>query len=526
MRTRVSAALLAATALSVLATAPADAAVRKHRHTVKTVTTTSTSPSLAKIVADQQRQIETLTAQIAAIQAAQTAPPAPVVAVVDEEAAANSEFLKAQVDALQAQLEDVKKQTAANAPTFGATAAFKSSNGFSFKPSGEIQYDAGYVGNPDNRIATTSLGFNNRARRLLLGASGDLPGGFKYSFQFNFAQSVIDYEDVVLSYEPAGKPYSVIIGYQYPFNTLENMTSNRFISFAERDQIVDAFGEGRRLGVALNYFEGNFRASGGVFANAINNTNSDNNDYEIAGRLLYTPQAFGGQLHFGVNGQYRHFKTSALGQQYRARPFVQTTDIRFIDTAGIAGKSDAIFGGEFLGIFGPLHVAGEAQVVKVNGYRPGDVAPSGQAFSGSLLASNPTFWGGYVEAGYWLTGETRGYKNGKIDRTKILNGFDKGGWGGFQINGRLTYVDLRDRVGGPNNGTQVVDGILNGGKQLGYLASLNWWPIDYVRFTFQYSHADIQGGARAGVVKPLDTRPIYDRHYSSDIGLIRATVDF
>ena len=520
MTTKLTAALLAATALGALAAAPATAAhhvVKKKRTTV-----TSSGPSVAAQLAEQQRQIEALRAQLSAMQSAPpAAAPAPT---IDEEAAANAEFLKAQVDALQAQLDAVKVQTAANAPTFGATAAFKGSGGFSFKPTGEIQYDAGYVSNPGDRVATANLGFNNRARRLLLGAQGDLPGGWKYSFQFNFAQAVIDYEDVVLSYEPAGKPYSVTIGYFYPYNGLENLTSNRFLSFFERDQMVDAFAEGRRLGVGLGYVSGDLRLSAGVFGNAIGNANYDNNDYEVAGRVLYAPQGLGGQLHFAVNAQYRHFKPSSFGQQYRARPFTQTTDQRFIDSGTLAAKSDTIYGVEAMGIFGPFHVAGEAQVLKLNGIRPGELLSPGQVPAGTLLASDPTFWSAYGEAGYWLTGETRGYRNGKVDRTKILNGFDKGGWGGFQIAGRVSYTNLRDTVGG--TGTGVVNGVLNGGRQLGYLASLNWWPIDYVRFSLQYTHAEIEGGPRAATVLPFDIRPVYDRRYSVDVGLVRAQVDF
>ena len=36
----------------------------------------------------------------------------------------------------------------------------------------------------------------------------------------------------------------------------------------------------------------------------------------------------------------------------------------------------------------------------------------------------------------YLTGETRGYKGGKWDRTKVLKPFDKGGWGAIQLNAR------------------------------------------------------------------------------------------
>ena len=349
-------ALLAATALSVAA--PATAAARHHaaRKSPAATRPNSHDAELRALIAAQQAKIDELSAKVASMSAAPaTSEPTADELAAREEAAANSEFLKAQVDSLQAQLTDVKAQTAANAPIWGGAPQWKGS-GFSFKPTGELQYDAGYTSNPNRSINTTSLGFNNRARRLLVGANGDLPGDFKYSFQFNFANGIVDYEDLVLSYEPKGKPWNVTIGYFYPYNTLDNLTSNRFVSVVERAQMTDAFGEGRRLGIGLGYVSGDFRLNGGFFANSINGgTGStptfDNDDYQISARLLYAPQAFGGQLHFAAAAQYRHYKKSSLGIRDRSRPFTQTTDFRFVDTGTIAGKSDRIFGVEALGIF-------------------------------------------------------------------------------------------------------------------------------------------------------------------------------
>ena len=530
-----TAGLLAASAVAALAVTPTIAAPAKHhaKHAAKPHAAPSHEAEFRALINAQQAKIDELSARVAALNTPAT-PAAPTEAelAARDEAATNSEFLKAQVDALQTQLEGIKTQTAANAPTWNGTPQWKGS-GFSFKPSGEIQYDAGYVSNPGNKINSANLGFNNRARRLLLGAAGDLPGDFKYSFQFDFAQSGVNFEDVVFSYEPKGKPWTVTVGYFYPYNSLDNMTSNRFVSVLERNQAVDAFSQGRRLGAGFGYVAGDLRLSAGVFANQINNANFDNNDWELAGRILYAPQALGGQLHFAVNGEYRRFKTTSLGIQYRARPFTQVTDQRFVDAGNINAKGDYIIGLEALGIFGPFHAQGEAKFVKTDGYRPGDgvgngAIDPGQLFptGGTSLASNPNFFSAYGEVGYWLTGETRGYKNGKIDRTKILNGFDKGGWGGFQLVGRIDYLDLKDKVGGANSGTQVVNGILNGGQQTGYIAALNWWPIDYVRFSAQYIHSEIEGGPRAALVQPTSTSPIYDRKYHSDAAVVRAQIDF
>ena len=73
---------------------------------------------------------------------------------------------------------------------------------------------------------------------------------------------------------------------------------------------------------------------------------------------------------------------------------------------------------------------------------PLDLFPDGaDAVPGARTAIR-SFWGGYVEAGYYLTGETRGYKNGTWDRTKVLKPFSKGGWGALQVNARIDYLDL------------------------------------------------------------------------------------
>ena len=532
MTTKLASVLLTAAALTGVA-APAEAATGRHHKgathkTVRRTTVTTTSPrseadeELKYTVAAQQDQITELSARLAALGS-------PTGPVVDKDA-------QAKVAALQTQVAALKKQVDSEAgivSAFGGEPTIKgvgAASGFTFKPQGRLQFEVGYTSNPRNALATPNVGFNERFRRALIGASGDLPGDFKYNFQFNFAQSTVSYEDVVLSYEPKGKPWTLTIGYFYPYNTFENINSDRFNSFAERAAIVDAFAQTRRMGIGFGYVQGDFRLNAGVFGGDAANANFNNNDYEFSGRVAFTPKVGKNQLMFAGNAQYRHFRTDALGFQYRARPFTQETDQRFVDAGNIAGKSDAIFGVEALGIFGPLHLQGEAQVLSFDGFRPGTVIgnglQNGQVPLGTFLASNPTFWGGYAEAGYWLTGETRGFKNGKVDRTKILNGFDKGGWGGFQIVGRFDYLNLRDTVGGPNVGTQVINGILNGGRSEGFLGALNWWPIDYVRFTFEYAHESVQGGPRAGIVLPLDTRALYDRRYGVDVGVVRAQVDF
>lgn len=456
-----------------------------------------------------------------------------------EEAAAQLEFLKAQVDALQAQLDAVKKTAGIITPTFSATPQFSNPDGYKFKLTGELQYDAGQVGNPGpNKLTTPNLGFNSRSRRLLIGAQGSLPGDFAYSFQFNLAEGVVDYEDMIIEFAPHKTPFTFTVGYFYPFSSMENMTSNRFTSFMERAQLNDATSNGRRLGVAATYANkvGDFRIQAGLFNEGINGNPSpgnaatpanqnlfDRTGYQGSLRTVYSPQMFGGQLHLGANFQYRRFRQTALGLQYRVRPFTQTTDQRFVGTGNIASKGDEIYGVEAMFIKGPFHAAGEAQYIQNEGYLPGTVKFAPSVLLGTIYPQKAHFITGYGEAGFWLTGETRGYKNGRVDRTKILNPVSAGGLGGLQLVGRVDYIDLTDQVG---NTAANSFGLINGGKQVGYLGALNYWPIDYVRFTAEYARAEVTGGPNAAVVVPTSTAVPANRKYGTDTFLLRAQIDF
>jgi len=198
---------------------------------------------------------------------------------------------------------------------------------------------------------------------------------------------------------------------------------------------------------------------------------------------------------------------------------------------------------ELAAIHKSLHFAGEAQKVWVRGtYSPAEFAAqnatpdSNATATGTPYNGDPSFWNGYAELGYFLTGETRAYKGGSFGRTKVLKPFSDGGWGAFQINGRVEYVKLGDRVD-DDSSLLTAPFYVNGGKQLGYLASLIWNPVDYVRFMAQYSHIDVTGGPPASVSVPGPpavvgmfpvgtTTPADRRKFDVDALTLRAQIDF
>jgi len=463
-----------------------------------------------------------------------------------DELQAKIELLQAQVEALQESLEAVKAQQAKAVPSWkGGPELSDKDAGFTFKPKGFAQFDAGYVGFPngDEQRGTVSglnfgnLGWNTRARRLVIGAEGTLPGRFGYKVEFNFAQGTVDYEDIILTYDFEKAPLQVSVGNFYPYSSLETMTSSRLGSMMERASFTDAFNYNRRLGIGIQYSDkanDSYLVQAGIFSTPINDASFTRTGWQASLRGLYSPTLGSTRLHIGANFQHRSNNKEAMGQQYRSRPLTQITDQRFIDTGTLASKGDDTLGVEFAAIHKSLHVAAEAQKVWVrDAFSPAEFAATNldpddnDTASGAPLNGDPSFWGAYFEIGYYLTGETRAYKGGKWDRTKVLKPFSDGGWGAFQLHGRVDYVDLRDRVDdAPTTGLAFsAPYYVNGGKQLGLQASLIWNPVDWVRFIAQYGHLDVTGGPRAlGLVDP-DKAP-NKRNFGVDTFAARAQIEF
>jgi phosphate-selective porin OprO and OprP len=454
--------------------------------------------------------------------------------------------LEAQIAGLQGQLDDIKKSLTKAAPSWkGAPQWTDADEGWSFKPKGVIQFDAGYASLPANiggtlgpvfggfgatGVNTNNLGFGQRARRMIVGAEGSIPGGFGYKFELELSQGTVNYEDVVLTYQKSGSPLLVTVGYQYPLQSLEQLTSNRFTSFLERAGMTDAFGYGRRVGASLAFIDpnGQFTLTGGLYGEDIANTNVARTGWQASVRGTYSPFIANGQAHFGLNFQHRVQPRDAQNVRYRQRPYTQITDQRYVDTGRIAADGDDILGFEAAYVHKSFHFAGEAQKVWVRGYNdPTKVfgINNGTGGASAFLNSDPSFFSAYGEIGFFLTGETRGYKGGKWDRTKVLHPFNKDGWGAVQLNARLDYTNLQKPVGAG----AITPGSLNyvnGGKQLGYEASLIWLPTDYVKFLAQYEHVNVTGGPAAAAARPLSTLPVSQRSYGTDVFALRAQLDF
>jgi phosphate-selective porin OprO and OprP len=422
---------------------------------------------------------------------------------------AEVEALKAEVSALKAQIAalaaKVDAVAAAPAPVAVASSApvpqkkggpeikFKgapeitTADGWIFKPRGRLQIDAASV-NPSGIVAGNSLGTATKLRRAYLGVDGSIPGGFGYRVEADFAGSSVDLTDLYLTYKTGDT--TITIGQQKPFWGFEEITSDLFTSFNERAAYHGAFGFERRVGLSAAYAAKDFLIQGGIFTdNAADLNNDSNNSRSFDGRIVFMPKLGDTQLHVGASGHFRKFNDLTTTTRYRARPFTRTTDLRLVDTRAFTATGERSFGLEGFVNHGRFHAQAEGHWMKAN--RPG-------------VFADPSFFGGYAEVGYFLTGDTLGYKNGAVDRVKVAKPVGKGGMGAFQINARYDYLDL-------------IDAGIIGGKQETLGLSLVWIPIDYVRFMANYGHLSFTDS-------PVLASGRND--YNADVIGLRAQIDF
>ncbi|WP_246255210.1 porin [Parasphingorhabdus flavimaris] len=405
-----------------------------------------------------EREVADLKAQLGNVQQTQQASTS-AIAATDAKLAATEEKLAQQKPPVQIAFK--------GAPEIkdGAT---DGAGGWSFKPRGRMLYDFGTVNAPDS-INDAGLGFANEARRIRLGVSGSMPGGFGYKMEADFTGGTVEMTDAFLSYDRG--PLTITAGQHNNFQGLEELSSSNDTSFIERAGYTDAFGFERRVGLSAQYGAGMLLLQGGVFTDNITDLGDDvNNSIGFDLRAVAMPKFGDTQTHFGASYHYADLGDTVIAQRYRQRPAVHFTDTRFLNTGNIDNaKSESSIGLEAAIISGRFHAAAEGHWLTLN--RNANFA-------------DPSFFGGSVEAGLFLTDDTRGYKEGVFKGVKVSNPVGSGGIGAWQVNVRYDRLDLTDA------------GFV-GGTQDAYQASLIWTPIDYVRFMLSYAKLDYRDAAIA-----------------------------
>lgn len=158
----------------------------------------------------------------------------------------------------------------------------------------------------------------------------------------------------------------------------------------------------------------------------------------------------------------------------------------------MANVTDAqIYSVEIAGNYGPLFLQGEYFWYNVNR----DMG---------LGLSSLKFDGGYFQAGYVLTGESRTYNSsagaygGIVPITPVSVAL--GGWGAWEVAARVSRLDLNDDLGRANG--------VAGGRQTVYTAGLNWYLNGNVRVMVNYLHGDID--KKESAISPKEAGARFD----------------
>jgi phosphate-selective porin OprO/OprP len=389
-----------------------------------------------------------------------------------------------------AQAQAAEKAAGETKVTWKGAPELSTKSGWSFKPRGRLQYDFGSVSAPKG-ISDPGLGFSNELRRVRLGAEGTIPGGFGYRFELEFANGGAELWDAYITYKTGG--LTVTAGQHNTFQSLDELTSSNDTVFIERAAFTDAFNFERRLGLSAQYAAGPLLLQGGVFTdNTADLSDDGNNAVSFDGRVVYAPKLGSTQLHLAASAHWRDLGDTIDSGRYRQRPLIHSTDIRFIDTGNLPGaRSETDYGLEALAISGRFHTAGEAHWLKLS----------------RGVGSDPGFFGGYAEIGYFLTDDSYGYRGGVLRAPKVRNPVGSGGIGAIALDVRYDRLDLNDASAG-----------VRGGKQDGYIAGISWWPVDYLRFMVNYAHL-VYGDAAIPAAGG-------DRSYSADVVGGRVQVSF
>jgi phosphate-selective porin OprO and OprP len=180
------------------------------------------------------------------------------------------------------------------------------------------------------------------------------------------------------------------------------------------------------------------------------------------------------------------------------RPELRIDPTVLLNTGAIAGVSRAeVYSVEAAAAWGPLFFQGEYfwyQINRENASTPN--SSSAPNIPGGL--STLSFNGGYVEASWTITGESRPYipATGAYGRITPQNPVNPGGtgWGAWEIAARYSVMNLNDNFG-------AITGI-EGGQQQIFTAGLNWYVNTNIMFKLNYLHGSFDKQATTTAVVP------------------------
>ncbi|MDB5502910.1 MAG: hypothetical protein JWR89_2812 [Tardiphaga sp.] len=388
-----------------------------------------------------------------------------------------------------------------------------------------VHFDVGGYDYRPNGPGTAVRGLDSgdNVRRARIGLLGKFAGDWNYALVYDFGGTsdgfggtgtaggtavgflpggaVSGIENAYISYtgfHPFGGKSAIEIGVMDLPYTLDEATSSNDTTFMERSSsnvIATSIAAGDfRSAVGARWFDDRYWAgayvtgptTGAIHSASSVNPNGTSEQYGVVARVA--GQLISGKdysFHLGGDAQFllaapHNRVTGAQTLTLSDRPELRIDPTTIVTTGALANVSGAqVYSVEAAGNYGPLFFQGEYYWYNVDRNAATGLPPVG--------ASNVKFDGGYAQASWVLTGETRKYNaaNAAYGGIAPANPFslDHGGWGAWEIAGRVSRIDLNDQLATANG--------VAGGVQTVYTAGLNWYVNTNVRFMLNYLHGDI-----------------------------------
>jgi phosphate-selective porin OprO/OprP len=322
--------------------------------------------------------------------------------------------------------------------------------------------DMGYVG--DKNSVGSADDWDIKVRVIRAGLTGGIGKHIDYKVNLSVDNGDFNVRDAFIQH--ATKGGLILRAGQYKVaNSMESETSILHISLVERAGFINAFGLKRAVGFGAKYGRKNWDAQIGIFNGSNLNDQESNEKYVGSARVAVYPQ-FGlmSGFHVAASVRFRKFtvKEGLSEVQYRHRPHSHLEEKFYVDTGLMDNiSSDQMAVVELAGVTGPWWVAAEM------GWLAAKIMPEHIGLFGGK--SKAHFKGGYIEGGWFATGETKKKRYGRWERIEVARPVFQGGWGAWALVARYDYIDL-------------VDGkaLIFGGTQRTAIVGVNWHLTNYL----------------------------------------------
>ena len=261
--------------------------------------------------------------------------------------------------------------------------------------------------------------------------TGKLTKDIDFRFEADFVKQQVRLTDdwVRLSNIPFIK--TVRVGHMKEPICMDQFTSSAYITFPEMP-VSTALTPARSFGILAGgpYCDDRMTAFAGVFRNTANwgsRSTAGGEALAFTARVTALPEYEEKGRHLIHVGGAVSFRDPSKPFSFSARPECNLAD-KLTDTKNLTADNFQLLDAELATVQGPFYATAEFMAANVDRTKGSDL------------------WldGFYVEAGWFLTGESRPYdrKSGTWGQLKPLHSVTDGGFGAWEISARYSNVDL------------------------------------------------------------------------------------